>query len=67
MANAEALFLIDDKKSDFFVFHPGRKEAVCADEDVDVAIANAFENLAGFGGGLESAQEFNPNRVIAHS
>ncbi len=67
MQDAETLLLVDHDQAEVFENHVARDESMSADHDVDAAVAQLFQHLALLGVGAETAQHFDPHRVVEHA
>ena len=65
--NSEALLFIDHDEPEILESHILRKNAVRADEDVDIALRSRFENDALLSICLESTQRLHAERIRAES
>ena len=64
--DAEALLLVDDDQAEVLDLDVAVEQPVGADDDVDAAVGQALDDLAGLLVGLEPAQRLQRHREAAH-
>ena len=62
--DAEAMLLVDDDQAKVLEAQVALQQPVCADDDIDAAGFDAFDDLAGFLCGTESRQGFDRKRPV---
>ena len=64
MLDAEALLFIDDYQAEVLELHVGRDQPVRADDDVDTALGQSFQDAPLLGGSAEAADALDHERVL---
>lgn len=67
VADAEALFFVDDDQAEVLKADIGGDDAVGADEDIDFAAAEAGDDFALFGGAAEAAEHVDAHGEAGHA
>ncbi len=67
MQHAEALLFVDHDQAEIFENNVAGNEPVRADDDIDAAVAQLLEDFALFRVRTETAQHFDPHRIIEHA
>src|SRR5215469_13325792 len=65
--NAKTLLLVDDDQAKILELHVGADQPVCADDDVDAAFFQPFDDTLLFAGRTKAAETFDGKRILGEA